>query len=86
MNRWIKISGYTILAGSCIIWGMIPIVPFLGLPVKKVALLTTILIISGEITFYLSIIILGKSIIQKIKSLLMFWKKKPEDGNPKTKV
>jgi len=76
MNKWIKISGYAILAGSCILWGMIPILPFLGLPVKRVALLTTILIISGEITFYLSIIILGKSIIQKIKSILMFWKKK----------
>jgi len=79
MNKWIKISGYIILAGSCILWCMIPIVPFLGLPVKKVALLTTILIIAGEITFYLSIFILGKSIIEKIKNILKFWKKKKED-------
>jgi hypothetical protein len=84
MNKWIKISGYSILAGSCIIWGMILVVPFLGLSVKKVALLTTILIISGEITFYLSIFILGKSIIEKIKKILLFWKKKPEGGSQET--
>jgi len=76
MNKWIKISGYTILAGSCVLWGMILVVPFLGLSVKKVALLTTILIIAGEITFYLSIFILGKSIIEKIKNIFKFWKKK----------
>ena len=84
MNKWIKILGYTILAGSCVLWGMIPIVPFLGLPVKKVALLTTILIIAGEITFYLSIFILGKSIIEKIKNILKFRKKKKEVGSQKT--
>ena len=86
MNKWIKILGYTILAGSCVLWGMILVVPFLGLSVKKVALLTTILIIAGEITFYLSLFILGKSILEKIKNILKFRKKKKEVGSQKTEV
>jgi hypothetical protein len=76
MNKWIKIAGYSILAGSCLLWGMILVVPFLGFSVKKAAGLTTILIIAGEITFYLGILILGKPILEKIKRLFMFWKKK----------
>jgi hypothetical protein len=79
MNKWIKISGYAILAGSCLIWGMILVVPFMGLPLKKVAALTTVLIIAGEITFYLSIFILGKTILEKIKGIFMFWKKKDKE-------
>jgi hypothetical protein len=36
------------------------------------------LIIVGEITFYAGILILGKSILVKIKKILMFWKKQKE--------
>lgn len=83
MGRWYKISGYIILAISCILWGLIAIIPFSGYSKKEIAGLITILIIAGEITFYLSILILGKSIYNKIKSFFMFWKKK-DDGSPKT--
>jgi hypothetical protein len=37
------------------------------------------LIIAGEILFYLSLIILGKSFWDKIKSKLKFWKVKTND-------
>jgi hypothetical protein len=35
------------------------------------------LIIAGEILFYLSLFILGRSFYEKIKSKLKFWKAKP---------
>jgi len=84
MGKWYKICGYVILLISCVLWGLIAIIPFLGYSKKETAGIITILIITGEITFYVSIIILGKSFLNKIKSFLMFWKKKSEDvrGTP----
>jgi hypothetical protein len=93
MGKWYKISGYVILIISCVLWGMIAIIPFLGYSKKEIAGIIAALIIAGEITFYLSIIILGKSILAKLKSLFLFWKKKApsaeaseakKEGRPKT--
>jgi len=63
-----KIIGYIILGISVLIWLMIPVVPFLGFSVAKVAGITTGLIIAGEITFYLSIFLIGKEFLVKIKN------------------
>jgi hypothetical protein len=41
--------------------------------------LTTGLVITGEILFYASLIILGRSFFNKIKNKLKFWKSKPND-------
>jgi hypothetical protein len=78
MKKWFRIAGYVILALSGLLWGLILVVPWLGFSKKEIAGIMTILVIAGEITFYLSILILGKSIIVKVKKSLMFWKKKPE--------
>jgi hypothetical protein len=79
MKKWVKLSGYFILSLSGLLWGLILVVPWLGFSKKEIAGIMAILIIAGEITFYLSILILGKSIYVKIKKSLMFWKKKPKD-------
>jgi hypothetical protein len=50
------------------------IIPLLGFSAKQIAGITVILIIIGEITFYLSLIFLGKSFYYKIKSRLKFKK------------
>lgn len=63
-----KLIGYIILGFSILIWLMIPVVPFLGFSVAKVAGITTGLIIAGEITFYLSIFLIGKEFLVKIKN------------------
>jgi hypothetical protein len=76
MGKWYKIIGYVMLLISCALWGLIAVIPFLGYSKKEIAGIIAVLIIAGEITFYLSIIILGKSILAKLKSLFMFWKKK----------
>jgi len=52
------------------------VVPFLGFSGIKIAGITTGLIITGEILFYLSLFILGRSFYDKIKSFLKFRKAK----------
>lgn len=63
-----KLIGYIIFAVSCVIWGMILVVPFLGFSAGKIAGITTGLIIAGEVTFYLSIFLIGKEFLVKIKN------------------
>jgi multisubunit Na+/H+ antiporter MnhE subunit len=55
---------------------MILIIPWLGFTKIQIAGITTGLIIAGEIAFYLSLLILGRSFYDKIKSKLKFWKTK----------
>jgi hypothetical protein len=78
MKKWYKIAGYVILIISCLLWGLILVIPFLDYSKKETAGITAVLIIAGEITFYLSILILGKAILVKIKKVLMFWKKQKD--------
>lgn len=75
----VKTAGYIILLISCLSFLMIPVVPWLGFSKIQIAGITTGLLIAGEILFYLSLIILGRSFYDKIKSKLKFWKGKPKD-------
>ena len=77
----VKTLGYILLLISCLSFLMILIVPWLGFSKIQIAGITTGLIIAGEILFYLSLIILGKSFYDKIKSKLKFWKAKTGDAN-----
>jgi hypothetical protein len=72
----LKTTGYILFIISCISFLIILVVPWLGFPKFKVAGITTVLIIVGEILFYTSLIILGRSFWDKIKSRLKFWKAK----------
>ena len=71
-----KTIGYILLSVSCIAFLMILVVPWLGFSKIHMAGITTGLIISGEVLFYLSLFILGRSFYDKIKSKLRFWKSK----------
>lgn len=79
MIKRLKIIGYIVFLFSCIIWGILFIIPWLGLTGSQIALYSTILIIAGEITFYLSLFLLGKSFWDKIKTKLKFWKSKDKN-------
>jgi len=72
----VKTIGYILLSISCISFLLILIVPWLGFSKIQIAGITTGLIIAGEILFYLSLFILGRSFYEKIKSKLKFWKTK----------
>ena len=76
-----RIVGYVVLVVSCLLFLLIPVMPFLGFSKTKVAGITTGLIIAGEVLFYTSIFILGKSFYAKIKGKLMFWKAKPDKNS-----
>ncbi len=66
--RMTKLIGYIILGISIVIWLMIPVVPFLGFSVGPAAGITTGLIVAGEITFYLSIFLIGKEFLVRLKN------------------
>lgn len=78
----VKIIGFILLVISCLLFLMILIVPWFGFSKGQIAGITTVLIIAGEILFYLSLFILGKSFFDKIKNKLKFWKAKPGNTNP----
>ena len=61
---------------------MILIVPWFGFSKIQLAGITTALIIAGEILFYLSLFILGRSFYEKLKSKLKFWKTMKKDTDP----
>jgi multisubunit Na+/H+ antiporter MnhE subunit len=82
----IKVTGYIVLLISFLLFLMILVVPWFGFSKIQIAGITTGLIIAGEILFYTSLIILGKSFFDKIKSRLKFWKVKSNDtGDPSIK-
>ena len=74
----LKTAGYILLLISCLSFLSILIVPWIGFSKIQIAGITTGLIIAGEILFYLSLLILGKSFWEKIKSKIRFWKAKPK--------
>jgi len=73
----IKTIGYILLITCVFLWLLIPLVPFMEFTAGKKAGIITGLIIAGEVTFYLGIAFLGKTIYTKIKDKLKFWKKAP---------
>jgi hypothetical protein len=70
----VKIIGYITLLVSFLLFGLILVVPWFEFSKSEIAGITTGLIIAGEILFYLSLFILGRSFFDKIKSKLKFWK------------
>jgi multisubunit Na+/H+ antiporter MnhE subunit len=75
----LKTTGYILFVISALSFLMILVVPWLGFSKVQIAGITTGLIIAGEILFYTSLIILGRSFWDKIKSKLKFWKVKTND-------
>jgi hypothetical protein len=65
-----KAIGYCLLVLSFITWGAIALVPFLDLSIGIATAYTTGLLIIGEIAFFLSMVLLGKDFLMKIKK---FW-------------
>jgi hypothetical protein len=77
-----KKIGYIVLSISLVVWCFVFIVPWFDLPKGKIIGITTVLIIVGEVTFYLAVFLLGKTIIAKLKGKLKFWKKPVETDLP----
>jgi high-affinity Fe2+/Pb2+ permease len=78
-NEVVKITGYVILSVSCILFILIPVVPFTGLSAAKVAAVSAGLLISGEVLFYLSLVFLGKSFLERIKGWIKIRRTRSKD-------
>ena len=63
-----KVIGYFLFVISFVAWAAIAVLPFLNLSIEMGAAITTALIVGGEIAFVLSIALLGKEFLGKIKS------------------
>jgi hypothetical protein len=75
----VKTIGYILLLISCVSFLLILAVPWIGFSKIQIAGITTGLIIVGEVLFYLSLFILGRSFYDKIKRKFKFWKTKTND-------
>jgi hypothetical protein len=62
-----KVIGYFLFVLSFLAWAAIAILPFLNLSIEMSAAITTALIVGGEIAFFLSIALLGKEFLGKVK-------------------
>jgi 4-amino-4-deoxy-L-arabinose transferase-like glycosyltransferase len=62
-----KKLGYILLILSFLFYGLILIVPFLSITLTVKSVITTVLIIIGEICFWVGGIILGKELINKYR-------------------
>jgi hypothetical protein len=71
----VKTSGYILFILCCVAWLLILVIPWLGFSKGETAGIITGLIIFGEITFYVSIILLGKTFYEKLKEKFRFRKK-----------
>jgi hypothetical protein len=74
----LKITGYILLTISCLSFILIFIMPWFDFTKAQIAGITTVLIIIGEVLFYLSMFILGKAFYAKIKEKIYFWRPKPK--------
>ena len=64
-----KLIGYFLFVISFVAWAVIGVLPFLNLSIEMSAAITTVLIVGGEIAFFLSIVLLGKEFLEKFKNL-----------------
>jgi hypothetical protein len=79
-----KIAGYIILSISCLLFLLIPVVPWFDFTAAQKAGIAAVLLIAGEILFYLSLIILGRTFFDKIKARLKFRKSKANESDIST--
>ena len=62
-----KTIGYTLFTWSFVGWGLTLVVPFAGLTPAMLATVVTGLIVTAEVAFALSLLLLGREFWQRIK-------------------
>jgi hypothetical protein len=80
-----KMLGYVMLVTACLAWVAIPVLPFLGISLAAIATFTTVLIITGEVTFFAGVFLLGKEVWQKIKAACGIGRPKDTEQEPEQK-
>jgi hypothetical protein len=62
------IVGYFLFVFSFVAWAAIALLPFFDVSIAMASVITTGLILAGETAFYVSIVLLGKEFLIKIKN------------------
>ena len=78
----IKPLAYILIAVSTISWTAVFAIPFLEFSISEMAGIITALIIIGEVTFYLAILLLGKTVWTKMKEKWLSQINKAKNNNP----
>ena len=66
-----KAIGYLMFAISFMAWAAIAILPFVNVTIEMVAAITPGLVVGGEVAFLLSIALLGRAFLAKIKGFFI---------------
>ncbi len=77
----LKLAGYILLAISTISFLLILVIPWFGYSKGQIAGIFTGLVIIGEVTFYLSIYILGRRLWERIKGIFRFRSPKKSESD-----
>jgi hypothetical protein len=78
----IKTLGYILFVLCCLAWLLILVIPWLGFSKGGTAGIIAGLIIFGEVSFYVSILMLGKTFYNKIREKIRFRRKKVLTDDP----
>ncbi|MGY0694672.1 transporter suffix domain-containing protein [Virgibacillus sp. FSP13] len=78
-----KRVGIFLIVLSCILYGVAFIIPFTTLPTSTKVIITPLLVVLGEIAFWVSCIIVGKELMKRYRKHLnpVKWFKKSKDEN-----
>lgn len=71
-----KIAAYVLIVISFVAWLLIPALLWFELSVGQVAAATSALIVGGEVTFYLGVLLLGREAWERIKGFVVAWRKR----------
>lgn len=69
-NNTLFTIGWFMIIMACIFWLVIVVVPFLSLSVSAKATTITVLLILGEVFFWIGAIFVGKEVVTKYRSKL----------------
>jgi len=69
-KSWVMKIGVFLVVLSCVLYGGLLIVPFIPYAVGTKAIISSVLIISGEISFWIGGLILGKKLVTKYRKYL----------------
>jgi hypothetical protein len=64
-----KAAGYALIVLSVVTWAAIAALPFMDVSIGSAAAISTALVISGEVSFFAGVALLGKEAWDKAKSI-----------------
>lgn len=77
-RSWLRRVGISLVILSCVLYSALLIVPFTPYTVSTKAIVSSILVVSGEVSFWLGGFILGREFVMKYRKYLnpLYWFKK----------